>query len=310
MKTTDDLECETALREISVTGRSTGAGTSTAGESDDRPGVARLRSSVASIATLTPDRLAGGFGIRIARKRSPIELSFLSPAVAPPDGESVDDPELSIVSPSPFARPDHHEDAFTYLTQSGRSGRGSQSDDSVGPVSDSATQSPAERVFRSDRRSQPYGSRTSDRAQTASREHDGPERRDGIRSSERAHRRGDVEAGAAARSNGDAPSTSGAKSGPMPGRSGPVDDDRPRQSTGRTGRRQRPDRGRSRHVSRGRTRSLGGLCPTPTVPGVGTRRPVSTRPFREAAPRATASRSNARRHRYASRAGRPRRHRT
>ncbi|ELY79437.1 hypothetical protein C486_10559 [Natrinema gari JCM 14663] len=33
----------------------------------------------------------------------------------------------------------------------------------------------------------------------------------------------------------------------------------------------RPDRGRSQHVSRGRTRSLGGLCPTPTVPSVAAR---------------------------------------
>lgn len=238
MKTTDDLGCETALREISVTGRSMGVDTSTAGESDDRPGVARLRSSVASIATLTPDRLAGGFGVRIARKRSPIELSFFSPAVAPPDGESVDDPELSIVSPSPFARPDHHEDAFTYLTQSGRSDHGSQSDDAVGPLSDSATRSPAERVFRSDRRSQLHGLRTSARSQATSHEHDGPERRDGIRSSKRTHRRGDVEAGVAARSNADTSPTSGAKSGPMPDRSRPVDDDRPRQPTGGTERRQ------------------------------------------------------------------------
>ncbi|AFO55273.1 hypothetical protein NJ7G_0017 [Natrinema sp. J7-2] len=238
MNTIDDLECETALREISVTGRSTGAGTSTAGELDDRPGVARLRSSVASIATLTPDRLVGGFGVRIARKRSPIELSFLAPTVAPPDGESVDDPELSIVSPSPFARPDHHENAFTYLTQSGRSGRGSQSADAVGPVSDSATQSPTERVFRSDRRSQLHGSRTADRAQATSHEHDGPERRDGIRSSKRPHRRGDVESGVAARSNVHTSGSTSANSGPLPDRSGPIDDDRPQQSTGRTARRQ------------------------------------------------------------------------
>ncbi|ELY72802.1 hypothetical protein C487_18081 [Natrinema pallidum DSM 3751] len=33
----------------------------------------------------------------------------------------------------------------------------------------------------------------------------------------------------------------------------------------------RPDRGRSKHVSRGRTQSLGGLCPVLTVPSVAAR---------------------------------------
>lgn len=201
------LECETSLREISVTGQSTGAAKSPTGEPADQPTVARLRPSVTSIATLTPDRLAGGFGVRIARKRSPIELSFLSPAVAPFDGEPADEPELSIVSPSPFARRDDRDDAFTYLTQSGRSNRVPQSGESVTSISESATQSPTARVFRSDRRSR-------------SRQ---------PQSSERTRQRGAVETTVDTRSDADTASTSRAVPRRTAARSGVVDADRPRQ---------------------------------------------------------------------------------
>ncbi len=226
---TDDLERETALREISVTGRPTGADESLAGEPADQPTVARLQPSVTSIATLTPDRLAGGFGLRIARKRSPIELSFLSPAIAPSDGEPVDESELSIVSPSPFARRDDCDDAFTYLTQSGRSSRGSQSEESVGTMPESATQPTAESVFRSTSRSHFRQPASSDLDRPASRVRDGLAHRNGTRCPpESTRRRSDTESASGVRSDTDA-SAWRPVSGLTPDRSEGVDEDRTRQ---------------------------------------------------------------------------------
>ncbi len=236
----DDIECETALREISVTSWSTGANaSSTADEPADQSTVAGLRPSVTSIATLTPGRLAGGFGVRIAWKRSPIDLSFLSPAVAPFDDEPVDDPELSIVSPSPFARLDDRDDAFTYLTVPSRSDRAAQSVESVGVESGSATQATAERMFRSDRRSHPRQSQSPRLDQPASRRRDALSRWGGTR------RRGNDEPTGVARSDADTPSVSRVASGRTPDRSGSVDEDRTHQRNVRDRSRQQDRRSRT-----------------------------------------------------------------
>ena len=100
----DDFECESTLREISVLRQQPTTNDSSMGlESGNRRPAARLESSVTAIATLTPGRLAGGLGVRIARKRSPVELLVRLPHVARPDDGLGDESGVSVVSPSPIS---------------------------------------------------------------------------------------------------------------------------------------------------------------------------------------------------------------
>jgi|GEM_PF-3505846 len=99
----DDFERESTVREISVLRQQPTTTDSSMGlESSGRSPVARLESSVTAIATLTPDRLAGGLGVRIARKRSPVELLVRLPRVVRPDDGLGDESGVSVVSPSPI----------------------------------------------------------------------------------------------------------------------------------------------------------------------------------------------------------------
>ncbi|RZV11813.1 hypothetical protein BDK88_0700 [Natrinema hispanicum] len=100
----DDFERESTVREISVLRQQPTTTDSSMGlESGTRRPTARLESSVTTIATLTPGRLAGGLGVRIARKRSPVELLVRLPHVARPDDGLGDESGVSVVSPSPIS---------------------------------------------------------------------------------------------------------------------------------------------------------------------------------------------------------------
>ena len=136
----DDLECESVLRAISVTHQQPTTDDSPIGtDSSGQSTAARLRPSVSSIATVTPDRLIGGLGVRIARKRSPVTLSFLSPFVARPDDGLVDEPAVPFQSRPSLVQTGDRGDSRPSATPTDRPARTEQSDGLVPSVGIDAT---------------------------------------------------------------------------------------------------------------------------------------------------------------------------
>ncbi len=131
----DDLECESALREISVTRQRPPTDDSAMGvKSSGQSTAARLRPTVSAIVTVTPDRLTSGLGVRIARKRSPVTLSFLSPLVARPADGLVDEPAVPIRSRSSLVQAGDRGASCLSVTPAERPGRTEQSGGLVPPA--------------------------------------------------------------------------------------------------------------------------------------------------------------------------------